>query len=153
MIFRDHGLSDSIGFVYSKWNPDDAVRDFIDKIKNIGNYVGDSYEYPLVSVILDGENCWEYYKNDGWDFLTKLYSELSKEENIETVRISDYLNRFPPKDTVRNLRAGPWINGNFGIWIGHSEDNTAWNYLGKTREYLVDYTQKNPGFKVSTSIS
>ena len=59
MIFRDHGLSDSIGFVYSKWNPDDAVRDFIDKVKNIGNYVGDSYEYPLVSVILDGENCWE----------------------------------------------------------------------------------------------
>ncbi len=147
MIFRDHGLSDSIGFVYSKWNPDDAVRDFIDKIKNIGSYVGDSYEYPLVSVILDGENCWEYYKNDGWDFLTKLYSELSKEETIETVRISDYLNRFPPKDTIRNLRAGSWINGNFGIWIGHSEDNTAWNYLGKTRDYLVEFTQKNSGFK------
>ncbi|GAB1401195.1 glycoside hydrolase family 57 protein [Elusimicrobiota bacterium] len=149
MIFRDHGLSDSIGFVYSKWNPDDAVRDFIDKVKNIGNYVGDSYEYPLVSVILDGENCWEYYKNDGWDFLSKLYSELSKEENIETVKISDYLNRFPPKETINRLTAGSWINGNFGIWIGHNEDNTAWNYLGKTRDFIIDYTQKNPDFKGS----
>jgi alpha-amylase/alpha-mannosidase (GH57 family) len=149
MIFRDHGLSDSIGFVYSKWNPDDAVRDFIDKVKNIGSYVGDSYEYPLVSVILDGENCWEYYKNDGWDFLTKLYGELSKEESIETVKISDYLNRFPPKDTITNLKAGSWINGNFGIWIGHSEDNTAWNYLGRTRDFLLDYEQKNPSFKGS----
>lgn len=149
MIFRDHGLSDSIGFVYSKWNPDDAVRDFIDKVKNIGSYVCDCYDYPLVSVILDGENCWEYYKNDGWDFLSKLYSELSKEENIETVKISDYLNRFPPKDTINNLTAGSWINGNFGIWIGHKEDNTAWNYLGKTREFIVDYTQKTPDFKGS----
>lgn len=149
MIFRDHGLSDSIGFVYSKWNPDDAVRDFIDKVKNIGNYVGDSYEYPLISVILDGENCWEYYKNDGWDFLSKLYSELSKEESIETVKISDYLNRFPPKDTINKLTAGSWINGNFGIWIGHNEDNTAWNYLGKTRDFIIDYTQKNPDFKGS----
>lgn len=146
MIFRDHGLSDSIGFVYSKWNPDDAVKDFISKIKNIGNYVGNEYEHPLVSVILDGENCWEYYKNDGQDFLSKLYAALEKEEEIETVTISDYLTRFPPKDTITNLKAGSWINGNFGIWIGHNEDNTAWTYLGQTRDFLVDYTKQHPEF-------
>ena len=77
MIFRDHGLSDSIGFVYSKWNPEDAANDFISKIKNIANYVGNEYDNPLVSVILDGENCWEYYRNDGWDFLSALYSKYS----------------------------------------------------------------------------
>ena len=146
MIFRDHGLSDSIGFVYSKWNPDDAVNDFVTKIKNIGDYVGDTYDYPLVSVILDGENCWEYYQNDGWDFLSKLYSTLEKEEMIETVRISDYLKRFPPKDTITNLRAGSWINGNFGIWIGHEEDNTAWQYLSQVRDFLVEYTKQNIDF-------
>lgn len=146
MLFRDHGLSDSIGFVYSKWNTDDAVNDFITKVKNIGEYVGNAYEYPLVSVILDGENCWEYYQNDGWDFLSKLYAALEKEETIETVRISDYLRKFPPKDTINNLTAGSWINGNFGIWIGHEEDNIAWQYLGQVRDFLVEYTKNNPGF-------
>ncbi len=149
MIFRDHGLSDSIGFVYSRMNPDDAVNDFINKIKNIGIYVGDTYDYPLVSVILDGENCWEYYNNDGWDFLTKLYSALEKDESIETVRISDYLNRFPPKETITNLKAGSWINGNFGVWIGHEEDNTAWQYLEQVRNFLVDYGKQNPDFLAS----
>ena len=149
MIFRDHGLSDSIGFVYSKWNPDDAVRDFITKIKNIGNYAREEYEAPLVSVILDGENCWEYYQNDGIDFLSKLYSALNNDEEIETVTITDYLNRFPPKDTLTHLMAGSWINGNFGIWIGHNEDNTSWQYVGQTRDFIVEYTKNHPDFSGS----
>ena len=146
MIFRDHGLSDSIGFVYSKWNADDAVRDFITKIKNIGDFARDEYEQPLVSVILDGENCWEYYKNDGWDFLSKLYEALNNDEEIETVTVTDYLNRFPPKDTLTHIMAGSWINGNFGIWIGHNEDNTSWSYVGKIRDFIIDYTKLHPEF-------
>ena len=146
IIFRDHGLSDSIGFVYSKWNPDDAVRDFVTKIKNIGEYVSQEYENPLVSVILDGENCWEYYKNDGRDFLSKLYSALNNDNEIETVTITDYLNRFPPKDTITHLMAGSWINGNFGIWIGHNEDNTSWQYVGQTRDFIIEYTKQHPEF-------
>ena len=146
MIFRDHGLSDSIGFVYSKWNPDDAVRDFITKIKNIGNYARDEYYAPLVSVILDGENCWEYYQNDGWDFLSKLYAVLNNDNEIETVTITDYLNKFPPKDTINHLMAGSWINGNFGIWIGHNEDNTSWQYVGQTRDFILEYTKNHPEF-------
>ncbi|MCL2335705.1 MAG: glycoside hydrolase family 57 protein, partial [Endomicrobia bacterium] len=149
MIFRDHGLSDSIGFVYSKWNPEDAANDFVSKIRNIAAFVGNDYYAPLVSVILDGENCWEYYKNDGWDFLTKLYEKLSNDDVIETVRISDYLEKFPPKNTITSLTAGSWINGNFGVWIGHSEDNTSWDYLAITRDFLVKFLEDNPGFKGS----
>jgi alpha-amylase/alpha-mannosidase (GH57 family) len=150
MIFRDHGLSDSIGFVYSKWNPEDAANDFISKIKNISDFVGNSYDAPLVSVILDGENCWEYYSNDGWDFLTALYEKLSAEPSIETVRISDYLERFPPKNTISSLMAGSWINGNFGIWIGHPQDNASWDCLSQTRDFLTDFLEKNQGFKGSS---
>ena len=146
MIFRDHGLSDAIGFVYSKWNADDAVRNFITNVKNIGNFAKDEYETPLVSVILDGENCWEYYKNDGWDFLSKLYETLNNDEEIETVTLTDYLNKFPPKDTLTHIMAGSWINGNFGIWIGHNEDNTSWTYVGQTRDFIVDYTKQHPEF-------
>ena len=149
IIFRDHGLSDSIGFVYSKWNPEDAANDFISKVRGIADYVGGDYDAPLVSVILDGENCWEYYKNDGWDFLTKLYEKLSADDTIETVRISDYLDRFPPKETLPSLTAGSWINGNFGIWIGQNEDNTSWDYLGMTRDFIVKFLEDNPGFKGS----
>lgn len=149
IIFRDHGLSDSIGFVYSKWNPTDAAKDFINKIRGIADYVGDDYEAPLVSVILDGENCWEYYHSDGWDFLTELYKQLSENDSIETVCISDYLTRFPAKNTITNIRAGSWINGNFGIWIGHSEDNLSWKYLGETRDFLEAFLEANPQLKGS----
>ncbi|MDR2399519.1 MAG: hypothetical protein LBD61_03725 [Endomicrobium sp.] len=138
IIFRDHGLSDSIGFVYSKWNPQDAANDLIAKIKNIGKYASSLCDAPLVSVILDGDNCWEYYKNDGWDFLTALYEKLSVDEDIETVRVSEYLTKFPPRDVITNLTAGSWINGNFGVWIGSSEDNKSWDYLSTTRDVLSE---------------
>lgn len=149
MIFRDHGLSDAIGFVYSKWNARDAAADFVNKIRGIANYVGNDYDAPLVSVILDGENCWEYYKNDGWDFLEALYEMLSNDDMIETVKISEYMEKFPPKNTLHGLTAGSWINGNFGIWIGHHEDNASWDYLGMTRDFLVDFIEKNSAFKGS----
>jgi len=92
--------------VYSKWNPEDAANDFINKVKNIGRFAESACDAPLVSVILDGENCWEYYQNDGWDFLTALYEKLSGEEEIETVRISDYLEKFPPKDAINSIESG-----------------------------------------------
>ncbi|MDR3195314.1 MAG: hypothetical protein LBT58_00730 [Endomicrobium sp.] len=67
-----------MGFAYSKWNAQDAANDFIAKIKSIGEYASSLTDAPLISVILDGDNCWEYYKNDGWDFLTKLYEKLKR---------------------------------------------------------------------------
>jgi alpha-amylase/alpha-mannosidase (GH57 family) len=147
IIFRDHGLSDSIGFVYSKWNPQDAANDFVNKIKNIGEYASSMCEAPLISVILDGDNCWEYYSNDGWDFLQALYERLSVESGIETVRISEYLQRFPPSDTLMNLTAGSWINGNFGVWIGHHEDNLSWEYLATTRDFIKNYFNEHQELK------
>ncbi|MDR2427290.1 MAG: hypothetical protein LBD46_08970 [Endomicrobium sp.] len=149
MVFRDHGLSDAIGFVYSKWNARDAAADFVNKVHGIADYAGNDYDAPLVSVILDGENCWEYYKNDGWDFLEALYEILSNDPVIETVKINEYMNKFPPKNTLHKLTAGSWINGDFGIWIGHNEDNASWDYLSMTRDFLTDFLEKNPDFKGS----
>jgi len=149
ILFRDHGLSDSIGFVYSKWNPEDAVNDLITKIQNIGNFVGDDYYAPLISIVLDGENCWEYYQNDGWDFLTKLYEKLSENEQIETVRISDYLEQFPPLESIDDITAGSWINGNFYVWIGQHEDNISWDALSQTRDFLTQHLDNNPDLKDS----
>ena len=144
IIFRDHGLSDAIGFVYSKWNPKDAVADFMHKIHFLKDALKDTAESSLVSIILDGENCWEFYKNDGHDFLTLLYQAISDDPEIETVTVSEYLEQNPPKNTLSSLWPGSWINGNFGIWIGHPEDNLAWKYLETTRNFLSEYVSAHP---------
>lgn len=147
MIFRDHGLSDALGFVYQKWDAKTAVADFIKhlhKIREHLDFVNQLGPNSLVSIILDGENCWEYYPNDGWDFLRQLYKALSEDECIETVTISDFLEKNPPKNTLNKLFPGSWINGNYGIWIGHYEDNTAWDYLSETRNFLTDHIAAHP---------
>lgn len=144
IMFRDHGLSDAIGFIYTKWNAHDAVNDFMRKLHDIRNSLSDSTENNLVSIILDGENCWEYYANDGWDFLRMLYTALSNDHSFETVTLSDYLDRFPPVDTLKTIFPGSWINGNYGIWIGHTEDNQAWTYLAETRKFLADHVAQHP---------
>jgi len=137
MLFRDHGLSDLIGFVYSRWNPGDAAKDFIHHLHQIRNATVSSQKAPLVTVILDGENAWEHYRNDGWDFFTELYTRLSNDPLIETTTVRNYLDRFPPKTTLPRLHAGSWINHNFRVWIGHEEDNLSWDALYETREFLV----------------
>lgn len=147
-VFRDHKLSDLIGFVYHKMNAEDAAGDFIERLIEIKNASNNNNGTPsIVSIILDGENCWEYYKNSGFDFLNSLYTKLSKEEKngLITTTVSEYLAKFPPKNELKGIFPGSWINGNFGIWIGHPEDNQAWDYLSQTRKFLLSRTPKtNP---------
>jgi alpha-amylase/alpha-mannosidase (GH57 family) len=143
MIFRDHALSDSIGFVYSKWNAKDAVNDFMRKVHSIRD-MSDDGQQCIISVILDGENCWEYYPNDGWDFLRLLYKTISEDPTVETVTINNYLENNPPVDTLRTIWPGSWINSNYEVWIGHPEDNLAWSYLAEARDFLMEYTIKHP---------
>ncbi|MFH1368866.1 MAG: glycoside hydrolase family 57 protein [Elusimicrobiota bacterium] len=155
IIFRDHGLSDAFGFVYQKWDAKHAVADFMKNLHNIRDHL-DFVSVPnqqfLVSVILDGENCWEYYPNDGWDFLRLLYKTLSEDETVETVTISDFLEKNPPSAELSKLFAGSWINADYGIWIGHSEDNLAWDYLFDARKFLDEYTSAHPDKKDSDKI-
>lgn len=145
MIFRDHWLSDLIGFVYSKNEPAGSANDMLHNISLIGDYVSQHTkdDNHLVSIILDGENPWEYYPDGGRKFLTALYEKLSSSENIRTVTVSEYLEGNPPTETINNLFSGSWINHNYDIWIGSTEENTAWNYLKKTRDFLLDNAGKN----------
>ena len=68
VVFRDHALSDLIGFHYQHSPPEAAADDFMNCLSGIGQAVGDGGP-ALVSVILDGENCWEHYPGGGVDFL------------------------------------------------------------------------------------
>ena len=145
IIFRSHILSDAIGFVYRSWDPEKASDNFIQNLHRIRERIpSEKLHKSLVSVILDGENCWEYYPEDGHWFLKALYQKLSDDPLIETVKISEFLERNPPKATLPRLFPGSWINHDFSIWIGHPEDNSAWDLLKMTRDDLVTY-QKEMG--------
>ena len=133
ILFRDKELSDLIGFVYSQWKTEDAVDDFIDRIKNICNQLDFN---PIIPVILDGENAWEYYSNNGYNFLQAFYSRLEQEEWIETVRFED-IEQIPVyEERLDKVVAGSWIGGNFLTWIGDEEKNKAWEVLGQTKAVL-----------------
>jgi alpha-amylase/alpha-mannosidase (GH57 family) len=144
MVFRDHAMSDQIGFHYQRYAPEHAIGDFIGKIEAIGNATGGNagHRPTLVSIILDGENCWEYYPNSGVDFLRGVYRRVVEHSKITPVRVSDYLARYPATDKIGHLFPGSWIQHNFGIWIGHPECNRAWDFLFETRQYLVGLTAK-----------
>lgn len=131
IIFRDHRLSDLIGFEYQRYSPHAAVEDFLGRIGP-----GRGERPLLVSIIMDGENAWEFYPNNGLDFLRELYRGISRQRGIETTRVSDYLERHPPQDTLRDLYAGSWINHNLATWVGHAEKNRAWEYVAETRDFL-----------------
>jgi alpha-amylase/alpha-mannosidase (GH57 family) len=92
-----------------------------------------------VSIILDGENAWENYDNDGKEFLNALYEDLSTSETVKTVTPSEYLKMFPEQQKLEHLFSGAWFSANYDTWIGEPEETTAWNYLGKVRKFLQDY--------------
>ena len=144
VIFRDHLLSDLIGFVYSRWNEQQAADDFISRLKDIKLAMGNRVSESAVAVILDGENAWEHYPADGALFLRELYGRLNDSPEFAAVTISDYLQqRHEPAPKIKQIYPGSWINRNFRIWIGHQEDNLAWDYLGQARRELVLFEQQS----------
>jgi alpha-amylase/alpha-mannosidase (GH57 family) len=147
LFFRDHALSDNIGFVYSGWDPEAAANDFLGKLGAVHrNIIERNIPAPIVPVILDGENAWEYYSNDGHDFLSALYTKIQESSWLETITFDQYLEKKPPQAQLSKLFAGSWISHNFAVWIGHSEDNKAWDLLSRTRNDLVEFEKNNPGY-------
>lgn len=131
LFFRDKYLSDLIGFEYSKKESLQAAQDFISHLKNIYLNANDS---TLVSVILDGENAWEFYPNNAQDFFENLYRLINEQEWCETV-LFDEVSKLPIQQVeLPKLATGSWINGNFDIWIGSSEKNKAWELLDLTKQ-------------------
>ncbi|MFN0199250.1 MAG: alpha-amylase/alpha-mannosidase [Planctomycetaceae bacterium] len=144
MLFRDHALSDLIGFHYQRGDSTHGAYDLLNRVEAIGRAVGASHagQPALVPIILDGENCWEYYYDGGVTFLRTLYRQAAAHPHIRPVKIGEALRERPATDRIQNLFAGSWISHNFAIWIGHHEDNTAWDLLHQTREFLKQETEK-----------
>ncbi len=151
MVFRDHDLSDAIGFVYATWNPEEAAADFYNRLVEIRNRIiqergPQALSDAIVPVILDGENCWEYYDRNGLPFLRALYRLLSASNEIETVTIESVIreSRPSPERTRGRIFAGSWIGSNFKIWIGGDEDNAAWDALADARQVVISRADNAP---------
>ncbi len=138
LLFRDRELSDRIGFVYARWNPAEAAADLIQRLRKIAEAVPDG----LVALILDGENCWESYADNGYPFLHALYSGLRQDPSLQMVTVSEGLAGRRATALPR-LAPGSWINGDFDIWIGHPEENKAWDWLRRARQDVLPDTLKD----------
>jgi len=142
IIFRDHYLSDLIGFHYYHRPAEEAAADFAQRLAAIGAASG--HHDAFVSVILDGENAWEYYSESGMPFLHALYRRLASVPGVSTVTVSEYLEAHPPTATLPRLFSGSWINSDFAVWVGHEEDRRAWELLAQTRQFLVARAGESP---------
>jgi alpha-amylase/alpha-mannosidase (GH57 family) len=137
LVFRDHTLSDLIGFVYSGMPAQDAANHLIHSIRESARPVLERGRDAVVSIILDGENAWEYYPQSGREFLRRFYAGLERDPLIESVTVSEAIacHKESNFNRLNRLVPGSWINANFNVWIGAPEDNKAWDLLSEARDY------------------
>lgn len=155
VFFRATGPSDAIGFQYSgSTNEQVTVQEFVSRIKTrFAAHVQDPTN-RVISVILDGENAWGAYRDDGRPFLRALYAALTADPTLRTVTFREYLEGNPARHIrphprsnhprVYDLFCGSWIDEagsapgvDLGTWIGEPEENRGWQVLQKTREFLA----------------
>lgn len=133
-FFRDDGLSDLIGFTYSEWHADDAVANLVHHLENIAAACQDQ-PGSVVSIILDGENAWEHYPENGYYFLSALYERLSTHPDIRLTTFRRHLDEAAaPLHVLPALVAGSWVYGTFSTWIGDKDKNRAWDMLGDAKQ-------------------
>lgn len=132
-FFRDHYLSDLVGFVYSRMGAESAAEDFHRRIRAIGDREPQG-RTATVSVILDGENAWEYYPGNGREFLRRFYQRIEADPEIQVLTMSEAIEAVPDPPRLQGIFPASWISANFDVWIGHSEDVRAWDLLRDARE-------------------
>jgi alpha-amylase/alpha-mannosidase (GH57 family) len=141
LLFRDHAISDLIGFVYSGMPPQDAAGHLIHNIKDSAQSIMAQGKDVVVPIILDGENAWEYYPESGREFLRRFYDALQNDPSIEAVTVSEAIERHQNFNILNSLTPGSWIHANFNVWIGAPEDNKSWDYLYQARNFYDQASQ------------
>jgi alpha-amylase/alpha-mannosidase (GH57 family) len=135
VFFRDDGLSDRIGFEYARWPAEDAVEDLLTRILRRGQEwkaANPGEGTPVLAIIMDGENAWEYYPENGQAFLRGLYRRLAGHPELELTTFDEALGTHPARSLSR-LVAGSWVHGNFSTWIGDPAKNRAWELLARAK--------------------
>ncbi|MCM8773486.1 MAG: glycoside hydrolase family 57 protein [Candidatus Omnitrophica bacterium] len=143
IFFRDRNLSDTISFVYEGWEDTVlAANDLLEHFKRIHYYAKDMVKNRVITIIMDGENAWEYYKNNGLEFLEVVYSGLENSDILSSTTPTEFLLDSPSKP-LKKLSSGSWINTDFGVWIGSKSNNNNWVILKKLRDWIDTCKDKN----------
>lgn len=132
MFFRDHQISDFIGFTYSQWEAGRAANDLCGRLTGLKSRIGGSDR--TISIILDGENAWEYYPDNAYNFLQCMYRTIADSPALNLTTCSEVLKYNLFDGRLNSIFPGSWINGNYGIWIGHPEENLAWEMVNAARD-------------------
>ncbi len=132
-FFRDDGLSDLIGFKYSDWHADDAVANLLHHLEEIAQSCSEK-PGAIVSIILDGENAWEHYPQNGYHFIKALYKQLTVHKGFKLTTYSEYLQSSPEKKPLNEIISGSWVYGTFSTWIGEADKNRAWDMLVEAKK-------------------
>lgn len=144
IIFRDSLIPSLISFEYPNHTPEGSANDLYDRIKVAQSKLLSSPDQNhLLTIAMDGENCWERYSADGSTFLNTLYKLIENDDTLETVLISDYLKKDEQKP-LNKIGSGSWINRNFKLWIDEPLKNLAWTYLKQVRDDFSNYVKQNP---------
>jgi alpha-amylase/alpha-mannosidase (GH57 family) len=138
-FFRDDGLSDQIGFTFSDWHADDAVANLVDSLERIAQSTR-QHSDAVVSIILDGENAWEHYPENGYYFLSALYGRLASHPALELTTFSRYLSAGQTPRKLGRLVAGSWVYGTFSTWIGDADKNRGWDMLVEAKRAYDEVT-------------
>ncbi len=144
-FFRDHYISDLAGFVYSRMGAQAAAEDLHRRIRLIGEREPQG-RTATVSVILDGENAWEYYPENGREFLREFYRRIERDPDISAYTMSEAMRAAPNQPVLEGIFPASWINANFDVWIGDNEDVRAWDLLRDARE-AYQRAAERAGFK------
>jgi len=144
IVFRDSSIPSLINFEYHNYESKVSAEDLYGKIKLIQNKILTSPDdNHLITIALDGENCWDSYANDGQDFLERLYGLIEEDDSLETVLLSDYIENDTNKKELTTLKSGSWADNNFKLWIGDPVKDLAWTYLKLVREDIINYGKAN----------
>ena len=123
-FFRDDRLSDLIGFEYCRWHGRTRPTHFVGELEAIARSAQEG-EVPIVSVILDGENAWEFYPYNGYYFLTELYGRLETHPFIRTTTFGEWLEETQRRSATRgdwaSSPASPPGAGSTATWPRGSE--------------------------------
>lgn len=145
MIFRDSTIHNLISFEYPHHNPIATANDLYDRIKVMQSKILSSPDKDhLLTIALDGENCWENYFEDGASFLKTLYTLITEDETLETVLISDYLEHSKEHKLLNKITSGSWSNKSFKLWIDEPVKDLAWTYLKRVRQDFSEFVKREP---------
>ena len=137
LVFRDHRLSDLIGFVYSGMPAQDAANHLVKTSRTPRGRCSTKARMQWCRSFSTARMPGSTIRTRAANFCGASMMRCRCDAQIEPVTISEAIARHREANfgQLNRLVPGSWINANFNVWIGAPEDNRAWDLLAEARDY------------------